>query len=165
MFRQAKITDLEPIWQIILYAKKIMKQRGSQQWQDGYPFRETITEDITQGHAYVVEEENEIIAYVAISLEGEPTYQNIVGAWLNTAPYTVIHRMAVSEKGKNKGLGSYIMQQAEKISTNAKIHSIRVDTNYDNYVMKHILEKQGYTYCGIIQVRDGKREAFQKILR
>ena len=31
--------------------------------------------------------------------------------------------------------------------------------------MKHILAKQGYLYCGIIEVRDGKREAFQKILK
>jgi hypothetical protein len=31
--------------------------------------------------------------------------------------------------------------------------------------MKHILEKKNYAYRGIIQVRDGEREAFQKNLR
>ena len=95
----------------------------------------------------------------------EPTYKEIKGAWLNNEPYTVIHRMAVGEKGRGKGIASYIMDQAEEISMENSIFSIRVDTNFDNYVMKHILEKKNYAYCGIIQVRDGEREAFQKNLR
>ena len=107
----------------------------------------------------------EIMAYVAISSDGEPTYQKIEGAWLNDAPYIVGHRIAVSEKGKGKGFGAYIIQQAEEMAITQGIHSIRVDTNFDNYIMKHILAKQGYLYCGIIQVRDGNREAFQKILK
>ena len=103
LFRQAQIEDLEAIWQIILYAKETMRQRGSQQWQDGYPFRETIEQDIAHHYAYVVEETGEIMAYVAISRDGEPTYQKIEGAWLNDAPYIVGHRIAVSEKAKGKG--------------------------------------------------------------
>nr|WP_314603162.1 GNAT family N-acetyltransferase [uncultured Capnocytophaga sp.] len=142
-----------------------MKQKGSQQWQDGYPFEETIKNDIAQGYAYVVALEQGIIAYVVISHKEEPTYKEIKGAWLNNDPYTVIHRMAVGEKGRGKGIASYIMEQAEEISMENSIFSIRVDTNFDNYVMKHILDKKNYVYCGIIQVRDGEREAFQKNLR
>ena len=141
LFRQAQIGDLEAIWQIILYAKETMRQRGSQQWQDGYPFRETIEQDIARCYGYVVEEQGEVIAYI------------------------VIHRMAVSPKGKGKGLGSYLIQEAEKTAVLKGIGSVRVDTNFDNDVMKHILQKQGYIYCGIIEVRDGKREAFQKSLK
>ena len=157
LFRQAQIEDLEAIWQIILYAKETMRQRGSEQWQDGYPFRETIEQDIAHHYAYVVEEAGEIVAYVAISGDGEPTYQKIEGAWLSDDPYMVGHRIAVSERGKGK--------QAEEIALVLGFHSLRADTNYDNLAMKHILEKEGFVYCGIIQVRDGKREAFQKILK
>ena len=165
LFRQAQIEDLEAIWQIILYAKETMRQRGSLQWQDGYPFRGTIEQDIAHHYAYVVEEAGEIVAYAAISGDGEPTYQKIEGAWLSDAPYIVGHRIAVSERGKGKGLASYIIQQAEEIALVRGFHSLRADTNYDNLAMKHILEKEGFVYCGIIQVRDGKREAFQKILK
>ena len=165
LFRQAKIEDLEAIWQIILYAKETMRQRGSEQWQDAYPFRKTIEQDIAHHYAYVVEEAGEIVAYAAISGDGEPTYQKIEGAWLSDAPYIVGHRIAVSDRGKGKGLASYIIQQAEEIALTRGFHSLRADTNYDNLAMKHILEKEGFVYCGIIQVRDGKREAFQKILK
>ena len=85
-FRQAKIEDLETIWPLFLYAKETMQQRGTQQWQDGYPFKETIEQDIVRHYAYVVEEAGEVIAYVAISRDGEPTYQKIEGAWLNQEP-------------------------------------------------------------------------------
>ena len=163
-FRQAKIEDLETIWPLFLYAKETMQQRGTQQWQDGYPFKETIEQDIVRHYAYVVEEAGEVIAYVAISRDGEPTYQKIEGAWLNQEPYIVGHRMVVGKKGRGKGLGSFMIREAEKIAIIHGIRSVRVDTNFDNQVMKHIFEKEGSTYCGIIQVRDGKREAFQKIL-
>ena len=146
-FRQAKIEDLETIWPLFLYAKETMRQRGTQQWQDGYPFKETIEQDIVRHYAYVVEEAGEVIAYVA-----------------NQEPYIVGHRMVVGKKGRGKGLGSFMIREAEKIAIIHGIRSVRVDTNFDNQVMKHIFEKEGYTYCGIIQVRDGKREAFQKIL-
>ena len=151
-FRQAKIEDLETIWPLFLYAKETMQQRGTQQWQDGYPFKETIEQDIVRHYAYVVEE------------AGEPTYEKIEGAWLNQEPYIVGHRMVVGKKGRGRGLGSFMIREAEKIAIIHGIRSVRVDTNFDNQVMKHIFEKEGYTYCGIIQVRDGKRETFQKIL-
>ena len=83
---------------------------------------------------------------------------------LNQEPYIVGHRMVLGKKGRGRGLGSFMIREAEKIAIIHGIRSVRVDTNFDNQVMKHIFEKEGYTYCGIIQVRDGKREAFQKIL-
>lgn len=71
-FRKANIHDFKCIWDIILFAKESMRQKGSQQWQDGYPFEETIKNDITQGYAYVVTLEQGIIAYVVISHKEEP---------------------------------------------------------------------------------------------
>ena len=48
----------------------------------------------------------------------------------------------------------------------ANVESISYGTqNIHGFKTEEFLfEKEGYTYCGIIQVRDGKREAFQKIL-
>lgn len=36
-FRQATLSDLDDIWQIILFAKESRRLDGSNQWQDGYP--------------------------------------------------------------------------------------------------------------------------------
>ena len=42
--------------------------------------------------------------------------------------------------------------------------SLRADTHADNKIMQHLLEKNGFTRCGIIHVADGSpRFAYQKL--
>ena len=42
--------------------------------------------------------------------------------------------------------------------------SLRADTHADNKVMQHLLESEGFTRCGIIQVEDGTpRIAYQRL--
>ena len=45
MIRKGRIEDLDACYQIILDAKEFMKQTGSLQWQQGYPYKETIEKD------------------------------------------------------------------------------------------------------------------------
>lgn len=40
--------------------------------------------------------------------------------------------------------------------------NIRIDTHHDNMVMQHLIEKEGFKYCGIIYCWSGdERVAFQ----
>ena len=44
--------------------------------------------------------------------------------------------------------------------------SLRADTHADNKIMQHLLEKNGFTRCGIIHVADGTpRIAYQRLSR
>ena len=40
----------------------------------------------------------------------------------------------------------------------------KVDTNFDNAAMLHILKKLVYTYCGEVYLAGGERKAFEKLL-
>ncbi len=162
--RKALLADFQVIWGIILFAKEVRKQQGSTQWQDGYPNEETIKTDIKKEYGYVIENQGEILGYFTIIFDREPAYQKIEGSWLSENDYTTIHRMAVSAKAKNKGIGKLILKIAEKISIENQRYSIRIDTNFDNIPMLKILEKQGYTYCGEVYYRGSARKAFEKIL-
>lgn len=89
----------------------------------------------------------------------DPTYQVIEdGAWLNdTLPYGTIHRLASS--GKSKGVASAVIEWCLE-----HCQSLRADTHADNQIMQHLLEKNGFTRCGIIHVADGTpRIAYQKL--
>lgn len=89
----------------------------------------------------------------------DPTYQVIEGgAWLNDAlPYGTIHRLASS--GKSKGVASAVIEWCLE-----HCQSLRADTYADNQIMQHLLEKNGFTRCGIIHVADGTpRIAYQKL--
>ena len=51
-----------------------------------------------------------------------------------------------------------------KISRQNGIFSVKVDTNFDNAAMLHLLKKIGYTYCGEVYLAGGERKAFEKLL-
>ena len=164
--RQANSNDIERIWEILAQAIQKRKDEGSNQWQDGYPNRDGVKNDINNGYGYViVNKEQTIIGYVAIIDEIEPAYTEIEGKWLNDDQYIVIHRLASAQDVQIKGLGTWTMQEIEKIVLSKAIYSIKVDTNFDNIGMLRVFEKLGYQYCGEVYFRGGARKAFQKLLK
>jgi GNAT superfamily N-acetyltransferase len=163
-FRFANPQDSDAIWEILQQAIQRRKLDGSTQWQSGYPNLETVKNDITNGYCYVLTMENEIIASAALIFNHEPTYEVIDGAWLTTGDFLVVHRIAVSDKVAGKGIATQFFHYFEEHAKENKVYSIKVDTNFDNIPMLKILDKLGYTYCGEIQVSDGSRKAFEKVL-
>jgi GNAT superfamily N-acetyltransferase len=164
ILRQAKQTDVEVIWEIIQYAIGQRKLDGSSQWQDGYPNKDSILEDLKNGHATVIEDNGTVLLYAAILFEKEPAYEAIEGQWLSNDNYVVLHRVAVSPLAKGKGIATMLFRMVEDVAIGKKVYSIKVDTNFDNLPMLKILEKLGYTYCGEVYFRGAARKAFEKIL-
>lgn len=162
--RQAKQAERSIIWEIILYAIEQRRLDGSRQWQDGYPNKTTIQEDLDNDHAYVVTDNEDVLAYAAIIFDKEPAYENIEGKWLTDGDYAAIHRVASSELAKGKGVATKLFQLIEALCINKNVYSIKVDTNFDNMPMLRILEKLGYTYCGEVYFKGGARKAFEKVL-
>ena len=165
-FRKATAVDVDAVWDVV--AEAIVKRRndGSDQWQDGYPNREVIVEDVEKGYGFVAERiGGRIVAYIAVIGAVEPAYEALTVKWLTERPYTVIHRLAVSQSDVIKGLGTWMMQEAEKISLSKERLSIKVDTNFDNVGMLRVFDKLGYVYCGEVYFRGGaQRQAFEKLL-
>ncbi len=164
-FRKASLEDHELIWKIIQQAIKRRKEEGSKQWQDGYPNRSSIENDIKNEYGYVLESESQIVGYAAVMMDIEPTYKIIEGSWLSDQKYIVIHRVAVAEGHIGLGLATKIFQEIEKIAISNSIFSIKVDTNFDNLPLLKILNKLKYTNCGEIDVRGSARKAFEKLLK
>lgn len=164
LFKKAVEADAKRIWQIISQAKEQMRRLGSKQWQDGYPMPETIADDIAQGYGYVLCEEGEVIAYGAVIFTGEPAYEKLIGQWMDDKPYVVVHRLAVADEGKQRGLATYFMQRVEELSCRNGVFRFRVDTNFDNEYMHRMLARLGFAYCGEVWYRKGSREAFEKRL-
>ena len=100
--------------------------------------------------------EKSIVAYFALLPSPEPTYDVIDGAWLTDEPYGVIHRMA--SYPEVHGIFSTIIDYAA-----LRFAHLRIDTHRDNRIMQHLIEKHGFTYCGIIWLEDGtERLAYER---
>jgi GNAT superfamily N-acetyltransferase len=164
ILRLATVTEVDIIWNILQDAIAQRKNDGSDQWQNGYPNKQTIINDIQNGFGYVLVENNTIIAYTAIIFGIEPAYKEIKGAWLSNDNYTVVHRVATSKDFKGKGIATQLFLLIEELSISNNVFSIKVDTNFDNGPMLRILEKLNYTYCGEIFFSGSSRMAFEKLL-
>lgn len=164
ILRKAERTELPAIWAIVQFAIEQRRLDGSTQWQDGYPNPNTLADDLENGVAYVLDEEGELLLYAAIILEPEPAYAGIEGRWLTDGPYMVLHRVTASAKAKGRGIATAFFHMAEDLCRSKGVHSIKVDTNFDNAPMLRIMEKLGYTYCGEVYFRGAARKAFEKVL-
>ncbi len=168
--RKANISDIDHICRIIGGAQVQMARLGIDQWQNGYPDRSAIEEDILYGAGYLLDdaESGEIAAYCAAIFDGEPTYARIYdGEWLTAgSDYVVVHRLAVADKFKHRGIATNLLRQIEDIARNRGVASFRIDTHNDNDYMHIICARLGFSRCGIIHVSDGTpRVAYEKLLR
>ena len=166
-FRKGAECDLERIMELVADAQNWFRGQGVDQWQDGYPTREIILSDIVGGENYIVEHNGVVVATCVISFAGEPTYNEIKGkGWLNGNRYAVVHRIAVADEFRRKGIAKEILHYAEELSVGQGVADIRIDTHRDNVAMRSLLKKLGYTHCGRITLTSGAfREAYHKELK
>lgn len=79
VLRSADERDAPVIWDILQGAIEQRRLEGSDQWQNGYPNEQTVRDDLARSVAYVLTENDAVIAYAAIILDGEPAYDAIDG--------------------------------------------------------------------------------------
>lgn len=159
MIRPSTPDDLPLIMDMIANSRAIMRANGNASQWGNYPTPETILDDIAHQVHFMVEDNGTPIGSFTLLNTPEPTYATIYdGSWMDdTTPYRTIHRLACVP-GVH-GIARQVFEWSEQQTA-----SIRVDTHTDNHIMLHIIQKLGYTYCGIVHMSDGTpRNAFQKM--
>ncbi len=166
--RNTTIHDLDTLVSLFEEARGTIAKLGIDQWQDGYPSREIVREDILSGCSYAVTMDDKLAGTFVLLFNGEPTYDMIYdGKWLTDGQesYTAVHRVAVSVAKRGSGISTAIINYA---AAQAKEHghdSLRIDTHEGNAVMRRMLEKNGFVHCGTIYLQNGaKRVAYEKLL-
>ena len=151
-------------------ARGTIAQLGIDQWQDGYPSLQVVDEDIALERSYAVIIDGQLCGTFVLIEDGEPTYDKIYeGAWQTEAQhqdYVAIHRVAVSVAVRGKGISTSIVSYAEAHARALGRTSLRIDTHKGNVVMRRMLEKHGFRYCGVIYLENGNpRVAYEKIIK
>lgn len=156
--RLAKPKDIPEMKKVFDTARAFQLDNGIIQWAEGYPSKELILEDIALDAAYVTfNKEDELIGVLSVFTEPDPTYFEIEGEWLNDESYATVHRIASNRK--EKGVGQKLLKWVQNRHSN-----IRIDTHKDNQPMKHVLNKLGFQYTGVITLEDGEfRDAYHYV--
>ena len=155
--KNTSVTDLDEILKIYEYAREKMRQTGNpNQWKDSSPLKEDIIFDINNLDHYIIIEDNKIVGIFTLLKNPDPTYSYIEGKWLNEEKYVTIHKIASAPNAHDILRKS--VDYAFRFSNN-----VRNDTHEDNKIMRHLLDKLGFSYCGIIYLKNGEpRRAYQK---
>ncbi len=148
-------------YQCIEDARSYHKALGFEQWRPDYPTLQTILDDIQNGDGYAFTESGKIIGYCCIIIGNEKIYQNIDGKWKTDRPYAGVHRMAFCKEARGKGLSKAAFNLIKNICLKQNVRAIRLDTQEENKVMQHILSREGFSYCGLIDFNGGPKLAYE----
>ena len=159
--RKARKEEADQAYRCIEDARAYHRSMGFEQWHPDYPTKQTILDDIDQGIGYVFEKDDRVAGYCCIIIGDEPAYHEIEGAWKTDRPYAVVHRMAFNRDARGGGLSKEAMELIKAFCFENGIHAIRVDTQEENKVMQHILDREGFVYCGLIQFDGGPKLAYE----
>ena len=169
--RSATSEDLLKITELFDVSRKTMAEQGIDQWQDGYPFKSDIENDILNSQAYVLYSEDVLVGYFAYTTGKEEVYENITeGSFREDKNYrySSVHRVAITPERRGHGYGSRIFEYAVKLAYIDQALSLRCDTHENNRPMRALLTKCGFQYCGVVHYIRGekkdKRIAFDRLL-
>ena len=161
MIRRATTEDIADIMSIVTDAQLSLRELGIDQWQDGYPSKEVIAEDIASKVGYVYCVENRIVGYAAIVFDGEEAYTQIPdNKWNTTNNYVVVHRLCVRRGYTKTGIAMALMDYASQMAIARGCTGFRIDTHRGNTRMLSMLEKLGFKYVGVIYYDSGERLAY-----
>ena len=164
--RIAKKSDLGNIMRMYNSCVNGMIKNGIDQWDESYPNREIISEDINSKTYYILDIQEQVVGGINIDNNQDPTYLDI--NWRdNSNAFLVVHRLAVKEEFWNKKIGKSLMLFAEKLVIEKQLKSIRLDTYSGNPKAMEFYLQLGYTELGTINLKPNKNEyyCFEKIIK
>lgn len=150
MIRKAEKREISQIVKLYERARSYMISYGNtSQWINGYPDIVDVERDIEQHILYVLSEGDNIYGVFAMMTTEEPTYHIIdSGQWNDDSEYYTLHRVASS--GEKRDVFSEIVSYTKQFTNH-----IRIDTHKDNIPMQKAILKNGFSYCGIIYLKNG----------
>lgn len=154
-----------------------------------YPSERRVMRAIDWGTAYVVTiperggsegedaEGERIIGVFAVDPRGDAAYARSSGAhWLTESPdppggeasYAALHWVCVASEARRRGVGMFILGEAERIAKAAGKRSLRCDVYEGNGPMRALLVEYGFSPCGSIVLggrlgRERRRDVFERI--
>jgi GNAT superfamily N-acetyltransferase len=168
LIRKSDKSDIKFLMPIFEEARRTIAALGIDQWQNGYPSEDVILDDIEKSQSYLCEIDGKVCGTFAMLENGEPTYDKIYdGEWLtgDSKKYIAIHRVAISVISRGSGLSGKMIGHAADFAKSLGRDSLRIDTHRGNVVMRRMLEKNGFSCCGVIYLENGdERVAYERVL-
>lgn len=161
---RARPEEFEACYRIICEGRAFQQEQGFVQWTQAYPGEALIRQDLDEGSGYLFKLDGQPAGYMYLSFDGDPTYDEIEGAWRSDGEYAVVHRIALSRRFAGRGLSSAVFDAVAELCRDRGAACIRIDTDAKNGRMQHVLEKNGFVRCGYVLFEGDRKLAYDKLL-
>jgi ribosomal protein S18 acetylase RimI-like enzyme len=140
---KAILSDIEQLLSITKSCAKFMIENGIFQWNELYPSKEVLLNDIALTQLWKLVEDNLIIGLVVFTEIEDKEYINV--QWLSKNSTSLyIHRLAVHPKFQGKGYAQKLINFGENYAISNGYKSMRLDTFSQNKRNLQFYEKQQY---------------------
>jgi ribosomal protein S18 acetylase RimI-like enzyme len=161
--RPATCEDADDVLVLVRDCVDDMRRCGIEQWDDAYPDRMTVEEDIRRCEAFVATLQTRLVGYVALGVGQDPDYAEV--PWEFTAgPAVVIHRLMVDPEYQGRGFAKVLMSFAENHALTSGYRIVRLDAFLGNPRALHLYERLGYRDAGTLRHRTGQFRCFEREL-
>ncbi|MVB10603.1 Acetyltransferase (GNAT) family protein [Caprobacter fermentans] len=153
-------------WILSLYAGATRKMRdeGIDQWDERYPDREILLQDVERGEMLLLTMDGKPVSAVVLNAEQSPEYKAVEWHIGRVDPPGVIHRLCVGAQAQGKGLGKRTLEAAERRAYSLGYRTIRLDTFTKNPAAVKLYESAGYSRAGNVTFCKGTFICFEKLL-
>ena len=153
-FRKAEIDDLDALVALYGAAARDMFRQGIDQWDERYPDREILAEDVESGDMTLGLLDGELACAYVVNREYDPEYE--LGAWEHTqGNFCVLHRLCVNPRMQGQGLARQAMARMEETAREQGFDSVRLDVFSQNLHAQRLYERLGYRRTGEVRFRKG----------
>lgn len=149
-----------------LYAGAVRKMRemGIDQWDELYPDRDLLLQDIERREMLLAESGGELVSAFVVNEEQSPEYKEVDWHICRVDPPGVIHRLCVCAQAQGKGLGKRTLEAAEQRARTLGYHAIRLDSFTENPSANKLYQSAGYQKAGTVRFRKGIFICYEKLL-
>jgi ribosomal protein S18 acetylase RimI-like enzyme len=163
MIKRLQQENLPDAFSIIESVIRKMKDEKIEQWDEVYPNRDVLEEDIKRGEAYGFFHSTELKGFVVLNEECSTEYDSL--EWDdNGGKSLIIHRLSVKANCQEQGIAKGLMNFAEECARQKGYTSIKLDAFIDNKAALNLYEKLGYRKAGIVTFRKGLFNCYEKVL-
>ncbi len=140
-----------------------MIQNKILQWDELYPTKEILSDDIASGVAFGLFCDEALAGYVVLNERQDSEYAAIPWRFIE-GKQLVIHRLFIDPAFQGKGLAQAMLAFAEEFGTKSGYASIRLDAFPPNEAAIHMYEKRGFLLRGTVRFRKGIFNCYEKLL-
>lgn len=162
-YRIALLHDLDAVWALVQDAIENMIAQNILQWDELYPDKDILREDILKGQLRLGIVHEQIAVIYVINQECEDEYK--YGKWrYEDRSYCIIHRLCVNPSFQNSGIGRITMLHIEKEVQSMGIQAIRLDAFSENPFALRLYNHLGYVRVGEVDWRKGRFYLLEKLI-